>query len=111
LVAAIERRERMMSLGQVLHSLLRNWGVDEKVRERQAVALWSKTVGSKIAENTEAVGVEDGRIFVRARSSTWKTELVFVKPEIIDRLNHAVGKKVIRDIIFVSDSWGSGISP
>jgi predicted nucleic acid-binding Zn ribbon protein len=106
-----KRRERVTPLGQVLHSLLRSWGVDGKVRERQAVALWGKTVGPRIAENTEAVGIEDGKIFIRVRSSTWKTELVFVKPEIIDRLNIAVGKKVIRDIIFVSDSWGSRISP
>lgn len=107
---APDRKKGVISLGQALHSLLRSWGVDGKVRERQTVALWSQTVGPRIAEKTEALGVEDGKIFVRVHSSSWKTELVFVKPEIIDRLNRAVGRKVIKDIVFVGSRGGSGPS-
>lgn len=93
-------------MGQALHSLLRSWGVDGKIRENQAVALWSQVVGPRIAEKTEALGVEDGKMFVRVLSSSWKTELIFVKSEMIQRLNRAVGRKAIKDIVFVS---GAGI--
>lgn len=110
MVRTSQRKGRITSLGQILHRLLRNWGVDGKIRERQAVELWSKVVGPPIAEKTEALRVEDGKVFVLVRSSSWKTELVFVKPEIIDRLNRAVGRKVIKDIVFVGSRGGLGFS-
>lgn len=99
-----KRKGEQTSLGKVLHGLLSSWGIDGKVRERQAVNMWSQIVGARIAEKTEAIGVEDGKVFVRVLSSSWKTELIFVKQEIIDRLNRAVGRRVIRDIVFL----GSG---
>ena len=101
----------MTSLGQTLHRLLRSWGVDGKVRENQALALWDQVVGPRIAENTEALGVEDGKLFIRVLSSSWKTELIFVKSEMIQRLNRAVGRKAIKDIVFVSGTGREGSSP
>jgi predicted nucleic acid-binding Zn ribbon protein len=98
-----QKRGKVTSLGRALHRLLRSWGIDGKVRENQAAMSWGKAVGPRIAEQTEALGVEDGKVFVRVRSSSWKTELVFMKPKIIDRLNQAVGKEVIKDIVFVGN--------
>ena len=100
---ASQKRGKVTSLGRVLHKLLRSWGIDGKVRENQAAMCWSEAVGPRIAEQTEALGVEDGRVFIRVRSSSWKTELVFMKPKIIDRLNKAVGEEVIKDIVFVGN--------
>jgi predicted nucleic acid-binding Zn ribbon protein len=107
LATTVKRKGRVISLSQALHGLLRSWGVDGKIREHQAVDFWGQIVGPRIAEETESLRVEDGKIFVRVRSSSWKTELVFMKPEIIQRLNRAVGRRVIEDIVFV----GSGERP
>jgi len=101
---AIKRQGRVTSLSKALHGMLRSWGVDGKIRENQAVAFWSQIVGPRIAEVTENLGIEDGRMFVKVRSSSWKNELVFMKAEIIQRLNQAVGRKVIKDIVFVGRS-------
>jgi predicted nucleic acid-binding Zn ribbon protein len=103
---AIKRKGELTPLHQALHSLLRSWGIDGKIRERQTVDFWSQIVGSRIAEETESLRVENGKIFVRVRSSSWKTELVFMKPDIIKRLNQAVGSNVIKDIIFVGSRGG-----
>jgi len=101
---AMKRKGRVTSLSKALHGLLRSWGVDGKIRESQTVAFWSQIVGPRIAEVTENLGIEDGRMFVKVRSSSWKNELVFMKAEIIQRLNQAVGRKVIKDIVFVGRS-------
>jgi predicted nucleic acid-binding Zn ribbon protein len=100
---ASQERGKVTSLGRALQKLLRSWGIESRVRENQAAMCWSEAVGPRIAEQTEALGVEDGKVFVRVRSSSWKTELVFMKPKIIDRLNQAVGKEVIKDIVFVGN--------
>jgi predicted nucleic acid-binding Zn ribbon protein len=102
-----QKRGRTESLGEVLRRLLSSWGVDGKIREQGAVCRWEQIVGPRIAAHTEAVRVEDGKVYVRAASSAWKTELVFMKSDIIDRLNRAVGKRVITDIVFVGGGSGS----
>ena len=94
-----QNRGRVSSLGDVLHQLLRRWGVDGKVREQRAVSHWSQIVGPRIAAHTRAVRVQDGKVFIAVQSSAWKTELVFLKRDIIARLNRDAGRKVIDDIL------------
>jgi predicted nucleic acid-binding Zn ribbon protein len=97
-------------LGRALQSLLRRWGIDGKVRERQAASLWNQVVGQRIAGRTEVLRVEDGKIFVLVNSSSWRTELVFMKPKIVQRLNQAVGRRVIEDIVFLSGGGSAKLS-
>jgi predicted nucleic acid-binding Zn ribbon protein len=99
-------RGKTETLGEVLRRLLNSWGVDGKVREQGAVCRWDQIVGDRIAAHTEAVRVEDGKVFVRIASSAWKTELIFMKADIIDRLNREVGKRVITDIVFIGGGSG-----
>jgi predicted nucleic acid-binding Zn ribbon protein len=103
----MKRKGGVISLSKALHGLLRSWGLDGKIREHQTVDFWDQIVGPRIAEKTQSLRVEDGKMFVRVRTSSWKTELVFMKPDIIKRLNQAVGRKVIKDIIFVGSGEGS----
>jgi len=102
-----QRRKKTESLGEVLRRLLSTWGVDGRIREQGAVCRWEQIVGPRIAAHTEAVRVADGKVYIRAASSAWKTELVFMKADIIDRLNGAVGKRVITDIVFVGGTGRS----
>jgi predicted nucleic acid-binding Zn ribbon protein len=102
-----EKKKGVISpLADVLHDLLRSWGIDNKIREQQTVSGWEQIVGPRIAAHTTALRVEDGKVFIRTQSSSWKTELIFMKKDIIDRLNQAVGKKVITDIVFVAGGNG-----
>jgi predicted nucleic acid-binding Zn ribbon protein len=102
-----QRRRKTESLGEVLRGLLNSWGVDGKIREQGAVHRWKQVVGPRIAAHTEAVRVADGKVYVRTTSSAWKNELVFMKAEIIDRLNQTVGRRIINDIVFVGGGNGS----
>lgn len=102
-----QRTKRTETLGEVLRRLLSSWGVDGRVREQGAVYRWNQVVGPRIAAHTEAIRVADGKVYVRAASSAWKTELVFMKSDIIDRLNRSIGKRVISDIVFVGGGSSS----
>lgn len=44
--------------------------------------------------------MQDGVIFVQVDSDVWRTELQYMKPEIIEKLNHELKKTVIQDIKF-----------
>ncbi|MCR4440157.1 MAG: DUF721 domain-containing protein [bacterium] len=85
---------------RVLDELLRNLGIEKRVKEQMAIALWPQAVGERIAQVSTPVRIRDGILFVRVASSTWRNELVFHKREILKRVNEAVGKAVIEDIRF-----------
>ena len=91
----------MKSIKTVLNTYLFKTGLDVGVNQQQAVNIWPKTVGKKIAENTTAQDVEHGVLIVRVASPIWAQELQFQKKEVLFKINAALGKKTIKDIRFV----------
>ena len=91
----------MKPIKTVLNTYLFKTGLDVGVNQQQAVNIWPKTVGKKIAENTTAQDVEHGVLIVRVASPIWAQELQFQKKEVLFKINAALGKKTIKDIRFV----------
>jgi predicted nucleic acid-binding Zn ribbon protein len=59
---------------------------------------WSATVGEAIAREAQPVGERDGVLVVECRSSVWAQELDLMAPDLVRRLNAAVGGEVVRDL-------------
>ena len=95
------RKRQPELLGSILSRALRRVGLETKVKEQRVLLLWDEVVGEEISNRTKAVDFKNSRVFVEVRSATWRNELLFLKPAIIDRLNKAVGKSVVEDIIFL----------
>lgn len=93
-------RSGLNPLGDLLARSLKEMGLEPKVRERQALAMWAEVVGPQIAAASTARDVRDGVLFVSCKSSAWSNELAFHKSEIVGRLNEAVGGEAIKDIRF-----------
>ncbi|MEE4312019.1 MAG: DUF721 domain-containing protein [candidate division KSB1 bacterium] len=92
---------KYQNLGSVIDQLLKNLGIEDQVLEHQAIALWDEIAGNNISKNTKAIRIEDGVLFVRVTSDAWKNELLFYKPELIQKLNEKIGKSIVRDIYLV----------
>jgi predicted nucleic acid-binding Zn ribbon protein len=52
---------------------------------------WGETVGSVIAAEAQPVSERDGTLTVACRSATWASELELLGPELLDKLNQAIG--------------------
>ena len=87
-------------MNSVLDQLLRNLGIERRVKEHMAMTLWPQAVGAKIAAVATPVRIRDGILFVRVASSAWRNELIFHKGTILAKLNNLIGKAVIEDIRF-----------
>jgi predicted nucleic acid-binding Zn ribbon protein len=70
------------------------------VNQSQALGVWPRVVGPKIAAISHPERVENGKLFVQVSNPTWRMELILIKQKIIDRLNREIGSRVISDIIF-----------
>lgn len=91
---------RVKSIKQVLGSFLRKAGLEERYEENLAIAFWDGAVGKEIARHTEPQKVSQGIVFVKVDTDVWRSELVYFKNEIIQRLNKKIGKKIIQEIKF-----------
>lgn len=91
---------RAENIKTIMSRTLTNLGLDQRLRESEAVRVFAEVVGEKIAQKAQAVSINAGVLQVRVPSSAWRQELNFGKAEIIERLNAALGAAVVTDIYF-----------
>lgn len=94
------RRSSIKPLGTAMDELIGGLGIKKRIDEYQAVIQWSSIVGDHIAKVSEATRIRQGVLFVRVSASTWRNELQLRKPEIMKKLNSALGQEVVKDIKF-----------
>ena len=91
----------MKPIKTVLNTYLFKTGLEGGIKQQQAMVLWPKAVGKKIADKTSVQDVKHGILIVHAESPVWAQELQLKKKEILSNLNSALKKKTIKDIRFV----------
>lgn len=87
-------------LNAVLASVLQELGLGRRIKQLKVIDLWADVVGEQIAKVTIAERVNGGKLIVRVSKAPWRTELVFLKKEIIGKLNQAIGEELVKEIIF-----------
>ena len=91
----------MQHIGKALSGFIKGSKIEKGLEQHKALDLWPKVVGKKIADNAEAESVESGVVLVRVKTPVWRQELQLQKPQIIEKLNQALMKKIIKDIRFI----------
>ncbi len=93
--------ENLESLADILYPALKKQGMLRELKELQAILLWGKVVGTKIAKKTKPQRIENGVLFVKVKGAAWRQELVFHKQELIKKLNKELGEQVVKDLTLV----------
>jgi len=92
---------RVESIGEILHQVVRGLGVGKKLNEQRAVVEWPEVVGDRVAAHSRATRVDGGRLFVEVDSSVWAQELSLMRRRILEELNNRIGTGVIDTVHFV----------
>ena len=66
----------------------------------QVWQIWDDIVGDVIAQNAKPAAFKGPILLVHVASSTWIHQLQFLKREMIEQLNDALGKPLIEDLKF-----------
>ena len=77
---------KFTKIGDILPSILKAAGLDEKLREQKILSSWPEVVGEDVADRTEAVKIHNGVLYVHVSHSAWMQELHFIEKEIIEKL-------------------------
>ena len=91
----------MQHIASALKNLIKSNGLQKGLDQQRAIELWPETVGENINNNTEPVSVKHGILFVKTKNSAWSQELQLQKPQILEKLNKKLNKKIIKDIRFL----------
>ncbi len=62
--------------------------------------LWAGAVGGAIADNAQPAAFKGRRLVVHVNSSAWLHQLQFLKTDIIEKVNSALGKPLVDEIQF-----------
>lgn len=80
--------------GFVNKSRLRNG-----IRAVQIEEIWEELMGKTIAKYTNKIQIINQKLFIHTNVGPLKNELMYQKPQIIERVNEAFGEKVISEVI------------
>lgn len=100
-------QSKPVALQALIHDLCRRWGIERKVKEYQALAMWPDIVGARIAERARPLGIQKGKLFLSVESASWRSELTYLKQDIIKKVNRSAGMKIVQEIICCADK-GAG---
>ncbi len=93
------RRTKTMLMGDILDEFFKRPYIAKKIAEGRLPELWSKVVGSHIAQITTELRLENHILHVRVTSSVIRTELFYQREPLKERLNTEAGVKFINAVI------------
>lgn len=94
------KRTEAKNIGQIIEDLLKKENLDVVLDEHRASALWPQIVGDGINRYTIKRYVKDGVMTVHLSSASLANELMLNRASVIARINEALGREVIHEIIF-----------
>jgi len=83
-----------------LSETLQQLSIGRKLRQYEIFERWQSIVGDQIARAAKPEKIDHSKLFIKVTQSTWRNELVFLKIEIMEKINAAMGQEIITDIIF-----------
>lgn len=96
-----DREKRsFVHIGNVIRDVLKNHRLKTDASLARVWDIWEEAVGKVIAANTRPAAFKGNLLIVYATSSSWLQQLRFLKPEIIQKLNHVLGEGTVKAIKF-----------
>ncbi|WP_050029898.1 DUF721 domain-containing protein [Verrucomicrobium sp. BvORR034] len=89
-----------LDVGHLIPSLLKEWKLDEQLREDDVAAAWQEIVGEFISRHTAPDGIKRGVLTLRVLQPAIHHTLMMEKGTLLRKLQERFGSGTIRDIRF-----------
>lgn len=94
-----KRSREHSSLGEVLKEFISNGKLEKGLDKVSAEEAWHQVLGEAISKYTTRVYLERDTLFVQLSSSVLREELSYGKDKIIQLMNEALGKELVKKLI------------
>jgi hypothetical protein len=93
------RATRARTAADILPGVMKELRLDDRQSEAEVIKVWNALLDPVITAHAQPAGVRHGTLFVKVDSSVWLSEIVrYRRQEILDRLQHSFGRKMIQKI-------------
>ena len=94
------KKKNLFKLGDFLNDVLSTYRITYDSFMTKVWDVWEEALGEFISSQTNPAAFKGGLLIVNVDNPAMMQQLYFLKKEIIEKLNKAVGKNVINDIKF-----------
>lgn len=85
-------------LSTTLARILKARGLEGRLHEYRIFASWDRTVGPAIARHAQPRTFRGRKLALIVDSPAWMQQLTLMKPEILEKLNRALGAETVGDM-------------
>ena len=75
-------------------------GITRTIKQYDVINMWESIVGDQIAKVTTVQRIDNGVLFINVATAPWRAELTMKRTEIMEKINHAVGRHIVKEIRF-----------
>lgn len=88
-----------MSLQEAMQQFLKNSKLKTYIQAIKIEEVWEKLMGKTVAKYTDKIEIIGTTLFIHTNVAPLKNELIYQKDIIIQRVNEAMGEKVVKDVV------------
>ena len=88
-------------LNSILNTFLSSKGYLSSCKELSVISHWKEIVGDSVAAVSYCKNVENGILYVKVSSSSWRQELSFLEKDILSKIGTSTDCHTITDIVFL----------
>lgn len=88
-----------LSIGEALQQFLKKSRLKSGMQAMQIEEVWETIMGKTVAKYTDKLQIIGTTLFVTTTVAPLKNELLYQKGKIIERVNEALGEKLIKEVV------------
>ena len=88
-----------LSMAEAMQQFLDKSRLKSGIQTVQVEEIWAEVMGKTISKYTDKIQIIGTTLYVTTTVAPLKNELLYQKEKIIERVNEALGEKVINDVV------------
>ena len=92
------RKTNTVSISQIINEILREYKIDDKIKEVRIISAWSEVLGA-MANPSDELYIKNKVLFAKLSSSVIRNELYMRRSALVRMLNEKAGEEVITDVV------------
>jgi len=98
------RMKHPAAVSELLATLFAGTPAENRLKEGAIWEVWNSAVGPQIASRARPNAIRNGVLTIVVSSAPWLQQLNFMKVQIREKLNDAIGEELVKDIYLKSGS-------
>jgi len=88
-----------ISLQDAIQQFLQKSRLKSGIQALRIEEVWEELMGKTIAKYTDKIQIINHTLYISSSVAPLKNELLYQKEKIIERINEALGEKVVKDVV------------